>query len=55
MVRPTLEYGNEVWDGNKAQSMESVMLGRAKRILGCSSKTCNEAVGGNRFVGIKLN
>ena len=26
---------------------ESVMLGGAKRILGCSSKTCNEAVIGD--------
>ena len=49
VVRPTLEYGNEVWEGNKAQSasLESVMLGGAKRILGCSSKTCNEAVRGD--------
>ena len=48
-MRPTLEYGNEVWEGNKTQaaSLESVMLGGAKRILGCSSKTCNEAVRGD--------
>ena len=25
-------------------SLESVMLGGAKHILGCSSRTCNEAV-----------
>ncbi len=31
VVRPTLEYGSEVWEG----------------ILGCSSKTCNEAVKGD--------
>ena len=45
-MRPTLEYGSEVWEGNKSQAaaLESVMLGGAKRILGCSSKTCNEAV-----------
>ena len=44
-----LEYGSEVWEGNKSQTaaLESVMLGGAKRILGCSSKTCNEAVRGD--------
>ena len=49
VVRPTLEYGSEVWEGNKCQAaaLESVMLGGAKRILGCSSKTCNEAVRGD--------
>ena len=49
MVRPTLEYGSEVWEGNKAQvaALESVMIGGAKRILGCSSRTCNEAVRGD--------
>ena len=33
-------------EGNKTQAatLESVMLGGAKRILGCSSKTCDEAV-----------
>ena len=25
-------------------SVESIILGEANRILGCSSKTCNEAV-----------
>ena len=43
VVRPTLEYGSEVWEGNKA----SVMIGGAKHILGCSSRTCNEAVRGD--------
>ena len=49
VVRPTLEYWSEVWDGNKSQAavLESVMLGGAKHILGCSSKTCNEAVRGD--------
>ena len=28
-------------------TLESVMLGGAKRILGCSSKTCNKAVRGD--------
>ena len=46
VVRPTLEYGSEVWEGNKAQAaaLESVMIGG---ILGCSSRTCNEAVRGD--------
>ena len=49
VVRPTLEYGSEVWEGNKAQAavLESVMIGGAKHILGCSSRTCNEAVRGD--------
>ena len=47
VVRPTLEYGSEVWEANKTQAaaLEAVMLGGAKHIiLGCSSKICNEAV-----------
>ena len=49
VVRPTLEYGSEVWEANKTQAavLESVMLGGAKCILGCSSKTCNGAVRGD--------
>ena len=49
VVRPTLEHGSEVWEANKAQAaaLESVVLGGAKRILGCSSRTCNEAVRGD--------
>ena len=41
VVRPTLEYGSEVWEGYKAQAaaLESVMIGGAKRILGCSLRT----------------
>ena len=48
VVRPTLEYGSEVWEVNKAQAgaLESVVLGGAKCILGCSSRTCNETVRG---------
>ena len=36
MVRPTLKYGSEVWETNKVQAaaLESVVLGRAKCILG---------------------
>ena len=43
VVRPSLEYGSEVWEGNKSQAaaLESVLLGGGKRILGCSSKTCS--------------
>ena len=49
VVRPTLEYGSEAWEANKAQAgaLEAVVLGGAKRILGCSSRTCNEAVRGD--------
>ena len=48
VLRPSLEYGSEVWEGNKSQaaSLESIMLG-AKRVLGCSSKTSNEAIWGD--------
>ena len=48
VIRLNIEYGNEVWEGNKSQagSLESILLDGAKRILGCSSKTCNEAVMG---------
>ena len=61
VVRPSLEYGSEVWEGNKSQAaaLESVLLGGGKRILGC---TCNEAVRGDlgidthyRAIGIKLS
>ena len=43
VLSPSLEYGSEVWEGNKYQaaSLESIMLGGAKRVLGCSSKTSN--------------
>ena len=49
VIRPSIEYGSEVWGGNKSQagSLESILLDGAKRILGCSSKTCNEAVRGD--------
>ena len=48
VIRPSIEYGSEVWEGNKSQaySLESIILDGAKRILGCS-KTCNEAVRGD--------
>ena len=49
VIRPSIEYGSEVWEGNKSQagSLESIILDGAKRIFGCSSKTCNEAVRGD--------
>ena len=49
VIRPSIEYGSEVGEGNKSQagSLESIILDGAKRILGCSSKTCNEAVTGD--------
>ena len=49
VIRPSIEYGSEVWEGNKSQagSLESIILDGAKQILGCSSKTCNEAVRGD--------
>ena len=49
VIRPSIEYGSEVWEGNKSQagSLESIILDGAKQILGCFSKTCNEAVRGD--------
>ena len=47
-IRPRLEYGSEVWEGkSQAGSLEFIILDGAKRILGCSSKTCNEAFRGD--------
>ena len=51
VLRPTcsIEYGSEVWKCNKSQAsaLESILLGGAKMILGCSSRTCNERVRGD--------
>ena len=46
ILRPSLEYGNEVWRYTSTQSkaLDAVLLGACKKILSCSSKTCNEAV-----------
>ena len=48
VIRPSLEYGSEVWESNKGQTnaLESVVLGGAKKILGCSSKTCMKQLEG---------
>ena len=35
-----------MWEA-QAAALESVMIGGAKRTLGCSSRTCNEAVRGD--------
>ena len=45
VIRPSIKYGSEVWEGNKSQagSLESIILYEAKWIIGCS-KTCNQAV-----------
>ena len=52
VIRPSIEYSGEVWEGNKSQvgALESIILGGAKRILGCSSKICNEEVRGDRNI-----
>ena len=49
VIRPSIEYGCEVWESNKSQpgSLESIILDGAKQIIGCSSKTCNEGVRGD--------
>ena len=46
IITPSVEYGSEVWEGNKSQagSLESILLDGAEWILLCSSKTCNRAV-----------
>ena len=46
VIRPSIEYGSEVWEGNKSQA-GSLESDGTMRILGCSSKTCNEAVRGD--------
>ena len=45
VLRPTLEYGSEMWESNNSQTafLESIMLG-AKRVLRYSSKTSNKAI-----------
>ena len=46
VLRPCLEYGCEVWNGNNSQAkaLESIQLRACKYILGCSITTCNEPV-----------
>ncbi len=49
VLRPISDYGSEVWACNKRQtaSLESIQLGAAKKMLGCSSKKCSEAERGD--------
>ena len=49
VIRSSLEYGNEIWEGNKCKIdvLESIILRGARRILRCSCKTCNKAVRGD--------
>ena len=49
VIRPSIEYGSDVWEGNKRQTnaLESIVLGGGKKSLGCSFKTCTEAVRGD--------
>ena len=49
VIRPSIEYGSEVWESNNSQagSLESIIFDEVKWTLGCSSKTCNNAVRGD--------
>ena len=40
VIRPSIEYGSEVWESNKSQTnaLESVVLGEAKKSLGALLK-----------------
>ena len=46
VLRPSLEYGCEVWNTTKCQdkALESIQLRACKYILGCSITTCDEPV-----------
>ena len=54
VLHPSLEYGSEVWESNTYQeaSLESIVLGEGKRILGYSSKTLNQAIWGDMGPGV---
>ena len=49
ILRPSLEYGSEVWRCTTSQSkaLDAVLLAACKNILVCSSKTCSEVVWGD--------
>ena len=49
ILRPSLEYGSEVWRCTMSQSkaLDAVLSAACKKILGCSSKTYSEAVWGD--------
>ena len=40
VIIPSIEYGSEVWEGNKSKagSLESIIFDGAKQILVCSSR-----------------
>ena len=44
-----MKSGNVIAKG-QANALESIILGHAKKILGCSSTTCNEAVRGDMVI-----
>ena len=46
VLRPSLEYGCEVWNTNKCQAkvLESIQLHACEHILGGSVTTCEEPV-----------
>ena len=48
ILRPSLEYGSEVWCTTpQSKALDAVLLAACKKISGCSSKTCSEAVLGD--------
>ena len=49
ILRPSLEYGSEVWRcaASQSKALDAVLLAACKKILSCSSKTCSEAVWGD--------
>ena len=49
ILRPSIEYGSEVWWCTMSQSkaLDAVLLAACKKILRCYSKTCSEAVWGD--------
>ena len=48
-IRPSIEYGSEVWECNKslADALESIALKGPKKILDCFSRMCSEVVRGD--------
>ena len=44
LIRPTLEYGAEIWGDVEWEEAEKVQRVMARRILRCSSKTANVVV-----------
>ena len=49
VIRPSIEYGSEVWESNNIQagSLESIILDGDKWFFEYFSKTCNEEVRGD--------